>query len=71
MAKVAPKGVPISLSRDRIQNLNEVESQMPLQRVEQGQEWPSKRERQVLGYHSKNRTTSPLYEKIRAKYPKW
>jgi hypothetical protein len=71
MAKVAPRGVPISLSRDRIQNLREVESQMPLQRVEPGQDWPSKRERQVLGYHSKNHTTSPLYEKIRAKYPKW
>jgi hypothetical protein len=71
MAKVAPKGVPISLSRDRIQNLREVEGQMPQQRVEPGQEWPNKRERQVLGYHSKHHTTSPLYEKIRAKYPKW
>jgi hypothetical protein len=71
LAKVAPKGQLISLSRDRIQNLREVEGQMPLQRVEPGQDWPSKRERQVLGYHSKNHTTSPLYEKIRAKYPKW
>ena len=70
IAKVAPKGQQVSLSRDRIQNLREVESQMQ-QRVEPGQEWPSKRERQVLGYHSKNKTTSPLYEKIRAKYPKW
>ena len=71
MAKVAPKGVQISLSRDRIQNLSEVESQIPVPRVLPGQDWPSKRERQVLGYHSKNKTTSPLYEKIRAKYPKW
>ena len=69
-AIVAPKGQQISLSRDRIQNLQEVEQQMP-QRVDAGQDWPSKRERQVLGYHSKNKTTSPLYEKIRAKYPKW
>jgi hypothetical protein len=48
MAKVAPKSVPISLSRDRIQNLREVENQILLQRVEPGQDWPSKRERQVL-----------------------
>ena len=71
LAKVAPKGQMISLSRDRIQNLREIEGQMLVQRVEPGQDWPSKRERQVLGYHSKNHTTSPLYEKIRAKYPKW
>jgi hypothetical protein len=70
VATVAPKRQQVTLSRDRIQNLREVESQMP-QRVEPGQDWPSKRERQVLGYHSKNGTTSPLYEKIRAKYPKW
>jgi hypothetical protein len=69
-AKVAPKGQQIALSRDRIQNVQEVERQMP-QRVDPGQEWPNKRERQVLGYHKKHGTTSPLYEKIRAKYPKW
>ena len=69
-AKIAPKGQQIALSRDRIQNLQEVERQMP-QRVEPGQDWPNKRERQVLNYHKKYGTTSPLYEKIRAKYPKW
>ena len=69
-ATVAPKSQQISLSRDRIQNLQEVERQMP-QRVEAGQEWPNKKERQVLSYHKKHGTTSPLYEKIRAKYPKW
>lgn len=69
-ATVTPKNQPISLSRDRIQNLQEVERQMP-QRVEAGQEWPNKKERQVLSYHKKHGTTSPLYEKIRAKYPKW
>ena len=69
-AKVAPKGQQIALSRGRIQNLQEVERQMP-QRVEPGQEWPNKRERQVLNYHKKYGTTSPLYEKFRAKYPKW
>lgn len=69
-ATVAPKNQQISLSRDRIQNLQEVERQMP-QRVEVGQEWPSKKERQVLNYHKKYKSTSPLYEKIRAKYPNW
>ena len=69
-ATVAPKSQQISLSRDRIQNLQEVERQMP-QRVEANQEWPNKKERQVLSYHKKHGTTSPLYEKIRAKYPNW
>jgi hypothetical protein len=70
MARVAPKGQLISLSRKRIQNLKEVEAQMP-QRVASDQDWPSRKERQVLGYHKKHGTTSPLYEKIRAKYPNW
>src|SRR5689334_22968758 len=70
-AKVAPKGQVITLSRDRIQNLREVEDQMQLQRVEHGQEWPSKKERQVLNYHIKHKSSSLLFEKIRAKYPKW
>jgi len=29
------------------------------------------RERQVRSYHKKYGTTSPLYEKIKAKYPDW
>jgi hypothetical protein len=70
IAKVAPKGQTITLSRSRIQNLKEVESHMP-QRVAPDQDWPSPKERQVMGYHKKNGTTSPLYEKIRAKYPNW
>jgi hypothetical protein len=70
VAKVAPQGREINLSRDRIQNLQEVESKMP-QRVASGQNWPTPRERQVLNYHKKHGSTSPLYEKIRAKYPNW
>jgi hypothetical protein len=70
VATVAPKGRQITLSRDRIQNLEEVERQMP-QRVAQGQNWPTPRERQVLNYHKKHGSTSALYEKIRAKYPTW
>jgi hypothetical protein len=68
--KVAPKGAPIILSRDRILNLAEVESAFP-QRVAPGQAWPTPRERQVLNYHLKRGSTSPLFETIRAKYPNW
>jgi hypothetical protein len=70
VARVAPTGKKIVLSRDRIQNLSEVESVLP-QKVEREQAWPSRRERQVLIYHKKHGTTSPLYEKVRAKYPNW
>jgi hypothetical protein len=70
VAHVAPTGKKISLSRDRIQNLAEVEAAMS-QQVAPGQPWPTPRERQILGYHKKHRTTSPRYEQIRAKYPKW
>jgi len=70
VAEVAPTGRKIALSRDRIQNLSEVEGQMP-QRVSPGQNWPTRVERQILGYHKKNGTTSPRYEQVRAKYPNW
>jgi hypothetical protein len=69
-ARVAPRGVGITLARKRITNLDEVERQMPA-RVAPNQAWPTPRERQVLGYHKKHHTTSALYEKIRAKYPNW
>ena len=70
VAEVAPTGRKIALSRDRIQNLSEVEGSMP-KRVQPGQNWPTPRERQILGYHKKNGTTSPRYEQVRAKYPNW
>jgi hypothetical protein len=73
IARVAPTGETISLSRDRIQNLSEVERALsenpaPAQSRPAG---PTARERQVLSYHMKYKSTSPLYEKIRAKYPNW
>jgi hypothetical protein len=68
--KTSSSGGRIALSRDRIQNLSEFEDALP-QRVAPGQELPTPRERQVLGYHKKYKSTSPLYEKIRAKYPNW
>jgi hypothetical protein len=68
--KISPSGCRIALSRDRIQNLSEVEASLP-QRLAPGQAPPTPRERQVLGYHKKYKTTSRLYEEIRAKYPNW
>ena len=70
VAQVAPTGNKITLSRDRIQNLAEVEAAMP-QQVAPGQPWPTPRERQILGYHKKNGTTSARHEQVRAKYPNW
>jgi len=69
-AEVAPTGQRITLARARILNLEEVASRVPA-RPAPGQPYPTRIERQVLGYHKKNKTTSPLYEKIRAKYPNW
>jgi hypothetical protein len=70
VGRVAPTGRKIALLRERIQNLGEVDSQLP-QRVASGQPWPTPRERQVLGYHKKHGTSSPVFDKIRAKYPDW
>ncbi len=67
---VAPTGRRITLRRDRIQNLAEVEAHCA-GRVADGQPEPTPRERQVMSYHKKHGTTSPLYERIRAKYPNW
>jgi hypothetical protein len=68
--RVGPSGIRISFSRDRIRNLREVESAFP-QRVAEGQEWPTPRERQVMNYHKSRNSSSPLYERIRSKYPHW
>jgi hypothetical protein len=70
VGRVEPTCEKIALARDRIQNLQEVESG-PTQRLAAGQRLPTPRERQVLGYHKKHGTSSPLFEKIRAKYPNW
>ena len=70
VAEVAPTGRKITLSRDRVQNLSEVEGHMPKQ-VAPGQNWPSGRERQILNYHKNHGTSSPRYQQLRAKYPNW
>jgi len=69
-ARVAPTGERISLSRDRIQNLSEVEEALP--KVDESKPaGPNARERQVMSYHKKHKSTSPLHEEVRAKYPDW
>jgi hypothetical protein len=70
IARVAPKGRVITLSRSRIQNMAEVDALLPT-RDRSDAPQPTARERRVLGYHKKYGTTSPLYEKIKAKYPDW
>jgi hypothetical protein len=68
--RVTPTGHRVTLSRGRIQNLRELDA-ASAERVAPGQTGPTQRERQVLGYHKKYKTSSPLYEKIRAKFPNW
>jgi hypothetical protein len=70
VGRVAPTGRKITLARERIKNLSDVEARLP-QRVAIGQSWPTPAERQVLSYHKKRGTSSPLFEEIRAKYPNW
>ena len=70
VARVAPTGRKITLSRDRIQNLADVDA-VAQQQVKPDQDWPSRIERQILIYHKKHGTTSPRYEQVRAKYPNW
>jgi len=70
LVRVGPSWKQIALSRDRIGNLSEVDLLLP-ERDRSDAPQPTARERQVLGYHKKYGTTSPLYEKIRAKYPNW
>src|SRR5215469_11397576 len=59
VGKVAPTGAKIALSRERIQNLSDVEARLP-RRIAPGQDWPSPHERQVLSYHKKHGTSSVL-----------
>lgn len=69
-ARVAPTGERISLLRERVQNLDEVEAGLA-QVTETVRSGPNARERQVLNYHKKHGSTSALYEEIRARFPDW
>ncbi|HWX91161.1 MAG TPA: hypothetical protein VNY29_00905 [Terriglobales bacterium] len=70
LARVIPTGERITLSRDRILNLSEIEIALP-QLSRSTTPVPRGRDLQVLSYHKKHATTSPLHEKVRAKYPDW
>lgn len=70
LARVAPTGKYITLSRDRIQNLGDVDTALP-KGMRSEAPWPSGRERQVLNYHKKHGTRSSLYDQVRAKFPDW
>ena len=70
LAQVVPTGDVIILSRDRILNLRDVESAVP-QVIPPSEPQPRGKDLQVLSYHTKHGTSSPLYEKVRAKYPNW
>lgn len=63
--RLAPTGTRVTLARERITNLDHL-----LQYIHAGPE-PTSREKQVLAYHKKRRSTSPLYEELRHKYPNW
>ena len=71
VARVVPTGEKIALSRDRIQNLDEIDRAIVERSPELLEHKPNARERQVLNFHKKHKSTSPLYEEIRAKYPDW
>jgi hypothetical protein len=60
---VAPTGTRIALSLDRIENRAEIEALLG--------RCPTAREARVLAYHASRGTTSPLYERLRARYPDW
>jgi hypothetical protein len=61
--RLAPTGQRAAFARDRIHNLAELEEAL--------RQVPTPREQWVLYFHSKRRSTSPLYERLRVKYPHW
>ena len=62
--RVAPTGRRIALWQKFVQNLDDLKRAAP--RAE-----ATPVERQILGYHTKRRTTSPRFEALRRKYPHW
>lgn len=60
---LAPTGQRVAFSRDHIRNLAELDALVS--------RLPNSRELRVLKFHTKRGSTSPLYERLRAKYPDW
>lgn len=73
--QVAPTGTRITLDRDRVQNLAEIDAyapESPTQRESPTlRKLPTQREAQVLRYHLRRGTTSQLFEQLRRKFPDW
>ena len=61
---LVPTGRRVSFARDRIRNLGEVEQWLVAITRRRA-------ERHVLNYHRKKGTTSPLFQKLRQKYPNY
>lgn len=64
--RVEPKGRRIALRKDGLLNRAAVEAALRRSPSD-----PTKHEAYVLRYHSERGSTSPLYERLRVKYPGW
>jgi len=67
---VRPGNVRIALKRAQIENLREVEP-LAARAVPASEPYPSRVERQILGFHKRHGSTSLRYEALRQKYPNW
>jgi hypothetical protein len=65
VVRLAPTGRRVSFKLSRVQNRTDVES------VLRDNPQPSANERRVLRYHSRRGSSSPAFEKLRQKYPKF
>ena len=65
VVRLAPTGRRVSFKLAKIQNRSDVES------VLSENPQPSGHERRVLHYHLKRGSSSPLFEELRQKYPKY
>jgi hypothetical protein len=66
---LAPTGKRVAFKRGSLLNLNVVESAFPNPNL--NGPIPSSQEQKVLAFHQKRKSTSPLYEELRLKYPMW
>ncbi|MFC1746085.1 hypothetical protein ACFL35_18985 [Candidatus Riflebacteria bacterium] len=62
---IVPTGYRCTFKKARISNSFDIKS------VLQNYPTPKGRDKQVLSYHLKRGTTSPLFEKIRRQFPDW
>ncbi len=65
VVRLAPTGRLVTFRRSRIQNRSEVEA------VLNENPQPATNERRVLRYHLRRGSTSPAFERLREKYPRF